>query len=113
MHELSLTQTIIDTVTQAANGAPVQRVVLEIGELTAVLPESIRFCFEACTPGTLLAGAVLDIVTVAGRGRCRQCGHEMAMDMPYGVCEACDGLAIDIIAGQDLIIQSMETALCV
>jgi hydrogenase nickel incorporation protein HypA/HybF len=113
MHELSITQTIIETVIEAAQGAPVQRIVLEIGELSAILPESIRFCFEACTPNTPLAGTTLDILTVAGRGRCRACGHEMAMDIPYGVCELCDGMAIDIISGQGLVIKSMETALCV
>ncbi|NJL49291.1 MAG: hydrogenase maturation nickel metallochaperone HypA [Leptolyngbyaceae cyanobacterium SM2_5_2] len=112
MHELSLTQAIIETVTEAAHGAPVQRVVLEIGELTAVMPDSIRFCFEACKPGTLLAEATLYILTVPGRGRCRNCGYEMALDMPYGVCDRCDSLAIDIIAGQDFILKSMETALC-
>jgi hydrogenase nickel incorporation protein HypA/HybF len=112
MHELSITQTIIDTVIEVAQGAPVQRITLEIGELSAILPDSIRFCFEACIPNTPLAGAKLAIQTVPGRGRCRACGHEMTLDMPYGICDQCDSLAIDIIAGEGLVILSMETMPC-
>lgn len=112
MHELSVTQTIIEMVIEAAQGAPVRRITLEIGELSAILPESIQFCFEACIPNTPLAGANLDIIMVPGRGRCRTCGHEMALDMPYGICEQCDSLAIEIVAGQELVLRSMETVLC-
>lgn len=112
MHELAITQTIIDTVAQQAQGATVRRVVLEIGQLAAILPDSIQFCFDVCAQGTLLAGATLEIIEIPGRGRCRRCGHEMPLDMPYGVCDACDSLDIDIITGQSLVIKTMETALC-
>lgn len=112
MHELSITQTIINAVVDAAQGAAVRRITLEIGELSAILPDSIQFCFEACIPNTPLAGAELDILTVPGRGRCRNCGHEMLLEVPYGICDQCDSLAIDIIAGQGLVILSMETVPC-
>ncbi|MEB3290679.1 MAG: hydrogenase maturation nickel metallochaperone HypA [Leptolyngbya sp.] len=112
MHELSITQTIIDTVVEAAQGAAVRQITLEIGELSAILPDSIQFCFEACTPNTPLAGAKLAILTVPGRGMCRNCGHEMPLEVPYGICDQCDSLAIDIIAGQGLVILSMETVPC-
>ncbi|TVP68177.1 MAG: hydrogenase maturation nickel metallochaperone HypA [Leptolyngbya sp. LCM1.Bin17] len=113
MHELAITQTIIDTVAQQANGVPVRRVVLEIGQLAAILPDSIQFCFDVCARDTPLEGATLDIIEIPGRGRCRHCGHEMSLEMPYGICDLCDSLAIDIIAGQDLVIKTMETVLCV
>jgi Zn finger protein HypA/HybF involved in hydrogenase expression len=44
----------------------ITRVVLEIGENTALLPDSIRFCFELCSQGTLLEGAALEIIQTAG-----------------------------------------------
>jgi hydrogenase nickel incorporation protein HypA/HybF len=112
MHELSITQNIIEIVTQQAHGQPVLRLRLVIGQLSAILPDSIRFCFEACTPGTVLEGAILEIDEIPGRGQCRHCGHEMALDIPFGICEQCDSLEIDIIAGQDLLIKEMETAVC-
>jgi hydrogenase nickel incorporation protein HypA/HybF len=112
MHELAITQTVIDTVVQQANGVPVRRVVLEIGQLAAILPDSIQFCFDVCAQNTPLAEATLEIIEIPGQGRCRRCGHEMPLDIPYGVCDVCDSLEIDIIAGQSLMIKTMETALC-
>lgn len=113
MHELSLTQTIIDTVLETAAGQPVQRVVLEIGQLSGVLPESIEFCFAACTAQTPLAATQLELVVIPGRGRCRDCGHEMDLDLPYGLCDLCGSLAIAVIAGQSLVIKTLEILVCV
>ncbi|MBU6229149.1 MAG: hydrogenase maturation nickel metallochaperone HypA [Cyanobacteria bacterium REEB459] len=113
MHELSLTQTIITTVLEVAAGQPVQRIVLEIGQLSGVLPESIDFCFAACAAQTPLAGAQLDLVVIPGRGCCRDCGHQMDLDIPYGMCDRCGSLAIAVIAGQSLLIKSLEMLVCV
>jgi hydrogenase nickel incorporation protein HypA/HybF len=42
------------------------RVRLEIGRLSSVMPEAIRFCFDVCARGTALEGAELEIVELAG-----------------------------------------------
>lgn len=112
MHELGITQNIVAIVTEYAQGVPVTRVTLEIGQLSAILPDAIRFCFDVCAKGTLLEGSTLEIIEVAGRGKCRHCGHETNLDIPYGICEACDSIELDIIAGQELKIKEMETAAC-
>ena len=57
MHEMSITQSVVDICTQNAGGRRVTAVVLEIGELSGVVPDAIEFCFEACSKGTLLEGA--------------------------------------------------------
>lgn len=107
MHELGITRNVVSICSEQAGGHAVSRVRLEIGKLSAVLPEAVRFCFDICARGTLLDGAELEIVEVPGRGRCRECGRELALDQPYGVC-ACGSRAIDCIAGQELNIKEME-----
>ena len=67
MHELSITRNVVAIVSERAEGQRVTRVRLEIGRLTAVMPDSIRFCFDICTQGTPLAGAELEIVESAGQ----------------------------------------------
>ena len=62
MHELGLTQEILEIVTQRAQERKVTRVVLEIGKLSCVLPDAIRFCFDLCAQGTIAEGAQLEIV---------------------------------------------------
>ena len=52
----------IPPMTKHAAGAKVNRVVLEIGKLSAVLPDAVRFCFELCSEGTVVEGAELEII---------------------------------------------------
>ncbi|MGE4345759.1 MAG: hydrogenase maturation nickel metallochaperone HypA, partial [Geoalkalibacter sp.] len=57
MHEVAITQSIIDICKETARhqGAmAVRAVTVEIGELSGVVPEAVEFCFEACSRGTLL-----------------------------------------------------------
>ena len=67
MHELSITRNVVAIVSERAVGQRVTRVRLEIGRLTAVMPDSIRFCFDICAQGTPLEGAELEIVESAGQ----------------------------------------------
>jgi hydrogenase nickel incorporation protein HypA/HybF len=67
VHELSITRNVVAIVSERATGQRVTRVRLEIGRLSAVVPDSIRFCFDICAQGTPLEGATLEIVESAGQ----------------------------------------------
>lgn len=111
MHELGITQSIVEICAERAAGgqvaAKVVRVTLEIGRLTAVMPDAIRFCFAICAEGTVLDGAALQIVDVPGKGRCRECLREMEMTDFLARCE-CGSIDIACIAGEGLRIKDME-----
>ena len=107
MHELSIVAAVIDACEVASGGARVHRVVLEIGKLSAVLPDAVRFCFELAGAGTLVEGAALEIIEVPGRARCRGCGAELALERPFGRC-ACGGSDLEWLSGEELKIKSME-----
>jgi hydrogenase nickel incorporation protein HypA/HybF len=66
MHELAIATDIIEACEEASGGAPIKRVVLEIGKLSPVLPEAVRFCFELAGAGTLAEGATLEILETPG-----------------------------------------------
>jgi len=108
MHELGITQNIVAIVAENAEGAKVKKVILEIGKLSAIMPDAINFCFDICSSGTILTGAELEIIEIPGKGKCRQCGAEFLLEQPYGICTVCDSLEIEIIAGQELKIKAME-----
>ena len=57
MHELGIAQEVIAIVAEHAGAARVTRVVLEIGQHAMILPDSIRFCFDLCSEGTVAQGA--------------------------------------------------------
>lgn len=67
MHELAITESLIDGVCENVGDARVVRVVIEIGKRSAVVIAAIRACFEVCTRGTALEGAKLEIVEPAGQ----------------------------------------------
>lgn len=111
MHELGITQNIVAIVAERANGAKVQRVSLEIGKLSAIMPDAVRFCFDVCCQGTVLEGATLEIIEIPGLARCRQCGAEVPLKQPFGIC-SCGSVGLDVICGEELKIKEMEIELC-
>ena len=108
MHELSITQGVVDICQQHAAGRRVSAVVLEIGELSGVVPEAVEFCFAACTEGTLLDGAALVIERIAGQGRCAGCGIAFPIHAYYDPCPGCGGYGVAVVAGEELRVRELE-----
>ena len=107
VHELVLMQSVVDAVTEQIAGRRVLTVRLEIGRLTCVDPEALRFCFDVCVRDTVLAGSTLDIVEIPGRGRCRRCRVERAMEHVVEHCP-CGGVELDIVSGRQLRLKEVE-----
>jgi hydrogenase nickel incorporation protein HypA/HybF len=107
MHELGITQEIVAIVSEHARGARVTRVVLEIGKLSAILPDAVRFCFDLCSAGTAAEGAQLEIVETPGRARCRECGAGVTLERPFGRC-GCGCTDLEWLSGEELKIKEME-----
>lgn len=107
MHELGITQSIVEVCSANAAGAPIARVTVEIGCLCAVLPDALRFCYELCTQGTVLEGSELDIIAIAGRARCRDCGQDNPVQDYCWVC-ACGSANVEFSGGADLRIREMQ-----
>lgn len=107
MHELGITQNILEIVSDHARGATVTRVVLEIGKLSAVLPDAVRFCFELCSQGTEAERAELEIIQTPGLARCRECGAEVKLEQPFGRCD-CGSTDLEWLAGEELKVKEIE-----
>jgi hydrogenase nickel incorporation protein HypA/HybF len=111
MHELGITQSIVDIAVRTAldEGATrVRSVTVEIGELAGVVADSVAFCFEACREGTLLADAELIIETIPGKARCSGCGAESPVDQYTFACPACGAFTLERLQGEELKIREME-----
>lgn len=107
MHELGIARNIVEIVSEAAGGRRVERVRLQIGKLSAVMPDAIRFCFDTCAQGTVLEGAALEIDEIPGRGRCNLCSAELALTQLVARCD-CGSRDIRCIAGEEINIKEME-----
>lgn len=110
MHELSLAGSMLEIAQSAARREGLRRIAtirVAIGRLSCVMPQALRFCFDSVTRGTLAEGARLEIVEVAGEGRCPQCGRIEAMDEPFGVCEVC-AQPLVVTAGEEMRVLEIE-----
>jgi hydrogenase nickel incorporation protein HypA/HybF len=107
MHELAITESVIEAITHRIGDARVSRVLLEIGKLSGVVPDAVRFCFDIAADGTPLVGAVLDIIETPGRARCRECGARIEIDGPIALCH-CGSANLEFIDGTELRIKEVE-----
>jgi hydrogenase nickel incorporation protein HypA/HybF len=107
VHELAITESVVDAIVEKVGDGPIAAVRLEIGKLSGVVVDSIRFCFEIVANGTGLQDARLDIDEPSGRAYCRECGDEFVLDDPIMLC-ACGSADLDILSGQQLRIISVE-----
>ncbi|MDT7708513.1 MAG: hydrogenase nickel incorporation protein HypA/HybF [Pseudonocardiales bacterium] len=107
MHELSITQSIVTTVTERMHERPVRRIRLEVGRLSGLVPDSVRFCFELVAAGTTCEGAVLEIDEPPGRAECRSCGSAFETDDVLPLC-ACGSADVDVRGGSELRIREVE-----
>ncbi len=108
---MSITRSVLEAVGREMEKGglkELRRVSLRVGELTAVEPEALRFCFDASVKGTPLEGAVLEIEEVPLTGRCADCSSEFRMEGFACVCPGCKGRSIERLTGGELDLVSIE-----
>lgn len=109
MHELAITQSVVDAVSDHTAGAKVAAVQLRVGKLSGVVPDAMRFCFDMVTDGTALQGARLDIDEPDGRGHCRSCGEDFPLPDLVLLC-GCGSADVEVLSGRELSVMSVEVA---
>ncbi len=111
MHEMSLAEGIRGIVEQAAaegGFARVKSVVLEIGALSTVEVESLRFCFDVVMRDTVADGAAMEVVDVAGAGWCMQCSETVPIAALYDPCPRCGSYQVQATAGTEMRVRELE-----
>lgn len=113
MHELGLCDAMLKMMDQilendGSAACRVRRVVLEIGELSGVVPHFMEESWKAVTDRTLYADVQLDICTVPGYADCLDCGAHLRPVQSGFRCPECGGGKLKPASGTDMTIQSIE-----
>jgi len=111
MHELAVTESIVDIVCRHAEQAKAQRVLsihLVIGELSSIVDDSVQFYFDYLSQDTLASGAELVFDRLAVSLRCTTCGHEWQPDSADWACPACREARAQIVTGREFYVDSIE-----
>ena len=111
MHELSLIAGLFPILEEKAGEQGAKSVTfvrLRVGRLSGVVPELLETAFDAYKKGTLAEKAVLEVILVPLKVRCRGCGKVMELEEPVFACEGCDGNDLEILEGRDIFLDKME-----
>ena len=111
MHEMSIAMSMIEIVKEEmrkCDAKKLRSVRLNVGQLSAVVPEALSFCFEVVTKGTEMEGArlVMDIIPL--RGYCDICEKEFEIKDYVFACPFCASKDIKTLSGQDLAVVEIE-----
>ena len=111
MHEMSLMAGMMEIIQSSAaeqGFTKVTRVVLEIGRLSGVEPEAMRFAFDVGTQDSLAEGAELTIEETPGSGQCPACGKVSPLEAFYDPCPFCATVPMRILAGKEMRIKFLD-----
>lgn len=113
MHELSLAESVVQSIEEAARADGeafhrVSKVILEIGQLAAVDAEAMRFCFDAVVQGSIAEGAILEILETPGSGWCISCAAMVPIGELMAACPRCGGYQVQARGGMEMRLVALE-----
>ena len=107
MHELAITQSVVDMVVERMAGRRIAAVRIRVGELSGVVPDAMLFCYDVVTAGTDLEGSRLEIEHTPGRAHCRDCAQDFALPDLIMLC-GCGSANVQLTGGRELEVSSVE-----
>lgn len=108
MHELGLCTAIVDAVEKRAGDREVAHVRVQVGRLHHVHPEAFEQSFAVAAMGGVAGDASAELVLLPVRSRCGTCGATAEGDEIPLACAACGGVDVELIGGDELLLESIE-----
>jgi hydrogenase nickel incorporation protein HypA/HybF len=110
MHELGVIIEVVKTVENFAKKNSVTKIdnlVLQIGELSSMIPKYIKACYPAAVDGTLMEDTKLEIEILPGNGICKTCNSVFNFIQHEGKCPECESKEIELISGKEFLIKEI------
>lgn len=111
MHELSLCEGIVQVIEDQAaeqHFSSVEKVRLEIGTLSGVELEALRFGFDVVTKNTVAENAELEIIEIQGLAWCLPCQKAVSVKQRFDACPDCGSYQLQVTSGDEMRIKDLE-----
>ena len=111
MHEIGIAQSIYTAVCEEVRKRNISRIKaigLEIGKMTAIVPDSLKFCFETIVKGSFLEGVELDIKEMPFEAECRECGNVFEVKDYDLFCPKCESKDCAVVSRDEILIKRLE-----
>ena len=110
MHELGICDALLKMVRNIAEEEALEeinRITVEVGSLSGVVPAYMSDCWEAVTDGTELQDVEFVVEELEGTARCMDCGEEFSADVNRLRCPHCGGERLTPLTGRDLTLKEI------
>lgn len=111
MHELPVTQSLLEIALRHAQESGAQRIVsldLVIGQYASLVDDSIQFYWDMIAEGTLAEGARLVFHRLPARFECQSCQTQYSPVEDDFACPACGGEQVALISGREFYLESID-----
>ena len=111
MHELPVTQNLLDLALQHAEKAEASRILslnITIGDLASIIDDSVQFYWDIISKDTPAEGAQLNFNRIPIEMKCLDCLTSYHPEDGISVCPECDGSRVNIIAGKEFLLDSID-----
>jgi len=102
MHELGVVLALFDTLEQIKSEQgidDIKKVVLDVGEMSGILPDYLKECWNAARLDSLFEKTELELNLFPAIGKC-SCGEEFELMQNSRICPACHRTDYEIIDGR-------------
>jgi hydrogenase nickel incorporation protein HypA/HybF len=108
MHELYIAECIVKSVAASLPrdlpSDSVREVRVQVGQLDAVIPDTLIFVFDAIKETSGLPNANLSVEQIDVVCRCRACTHEFGIELPVFICPQCGGGDVEVLRGRGILL---------
>lgn len=110
MHELGILYHVVNSVEAFARKNGVEQIdslVLQVGELSPVVPQYLEACYPAAVDGTLLEETKLKIEIIPANALCMQCDQVFNLLAQKRKCPRCGGEEFEVLNGKEFMIKEI------
>lgn len=110
MHELQIIMEVIHSVENFAKSnsiTKIDKLVLQVGELSSIVPRYIEACYPAAVEGSLMEQAKLEIEILPGNAICKNCNKVFNLIENHNQCPKCNSKDWEILCGKEFVIKEI------
>ena len=111
LHELGVVIEVVNTVEKIAveqQLTNIDTIVLQIGELSSMIPKYIESCYPAAVDGTMMENTKLEIEVLPANALCKECNKVFNIPENQGVCPKCNTRRWEMLSGKEFMIKEIK-----
>lgn len=104
---MNVVEIAVDTAKQN-DATKINRIELDIGVLSGIIPDSLEFCFASACKGSIAENAELILDIIEAQAQCESCGHKFSTREMVSQCPECKEMVFSITGGRELRVKAIN-----